>query len=102
MSLPLLNQLSARQVSPGPRTMFDRWCLRLAWAGLVLVLLAGVPLFVCMPLYADVTTFDLGARNLLRGGVHYRDAYDNGLPGMVWLHAAVRALLGWRSEAIRF
>jgi hypothetical protein len=81
--------------------MFDSWSLRLAWAGLLLVLLAGVPLFLCMPLYADVTTFDLGARNLLRGGVHYRDAYDNGLPGMVWLHAGIRALLGWRSEAIR-
>jgi hypothetical protein len=54
-----------------------------------------------MPLYADVTTFDLGARNLLRGGVHYRDSYDNGLPGMVWLHVGIRALLGWRSEAIR-
>lgn len=79
----------------------DRWSLRLAGAVLLLMLLVSVPLFLCMPLYADVTTFDLGARNLLRGGVHYRDAYDNGLPGMVWLHVAVRAFLGWRSEVIR-
>lgn len=95
------NRLSAPHVPPGTRTTFDRWSFRLAWIFLLLLLLVGLPLFLCMPLYADVTTFDLGARNLLRGGVHYRDAYDNGLPGMVWLHVAVRSALGWRSEVIR-
>jgi hypothetical protein len=96
-----LNRLSGLLLPPGARPTFARWSLWLAWLTLFLLLLAGLPLFLCMPLYADVTTFDLGARNLLRGGVHYRDAYDNGLPGMVWLHAGIRAGLGWRPEAIR-
>ncbi len=91
--------MSLRWLSWSPA--LDRWSLRLAVAVLLLLVLVGLPLFLCMSLYADVTTFDLGARNLLRGGVHYRDAYDNGLPGMVWLHVAIRALLGWRSEVIR-
>lgn len=101
MSVGLLNRVPAAPVEPGARTASHRWSLALAWIALLLLLLAGLPLFLCMPLYADVTTFDLGARNLLRGGVHYRDAYDNGLPGMVWLHVGIRSLLGWRSEAIR-
>lgn len=101
MSFRWLSWSPAFLSKTGVCTSLDRWSFRLAIAALLLSALVGLPLFLCMPLYADVTTFDLGARNLLRGGVHYRDAYDNGLPGMVWLHAAIRALLGWRSEAIR-
>jgi hypothetical protein len=101
MSLRRLNGLSAHLAPPAIRSVFDRWSFRLAGLVLFLLVLVGLPLFLCMPLYADVTTFDLGARNLLRGGVHYRDCYDNGLPGMVWLHVGIRSVFGWRSEAIR-
>ena len=73
----------------------------LAGVALTAFLVAGLPLFVCMPLWADVTLYDLCARNLLRGGVLYRDILDTNLPGMVWLHALIRALFGWRSEVIR-
>jgi hypothetical protein len=66
-----------------------------------LFVLAAVPVFVCLPLWADVTLYDLAARNLLQGGVPYRDVFDTNPPGMVWLHAGVRSLFGWRSEAIR-
>ncbi len=78
-----------------------RWSSAFAWTTLGVFLLLGLPLFLCLPLWADVTLYDLAARAVLRGGVHYRDIFDTNLPGMVWLHLAVRTLLGWRSEAIR-
>lgn len=73
----------------------------LAWACLALLLAAAGPLFLCLPPWGDVTLYDLAARNLLQGGVAYRDVFDTNLPGMVWLHVAVRSLLGWSSEALR-
>ena len=72
-----------------------------AWTLLALLVIAGVPLFLCMPLWADVTFYDLCARNLLSGGVHYRDVFDTNPPGMPWIHAAVRTCVGWSSEAMR-
>jgi hypothetical protein len=68
---------------------------------LLLLLLSALPLFLCLPLCADATLYDLCARNLLRGGVHYRDTFDTNLPGMVWLHTAIRCLCGWRFEVLR-
>ena len=73
----------------------------LGWSSLLAVLVIGVPLFICMPLWVDTTYHDLSARNILRGGVHYRDIFETNLPGMVWLHAIVRPIVGWSSEAIR-
>jgi hypothetical protein len=72
-----------------------------AWLVLAALLLVCVPLFLCMPLWCDATHYDLCARNLLNGGVHYRDTFDTNLPGIVWLHALVRRLLGWRPEVLR-
>ena len=74
---------------------------RLAWAVTVLVLVAGVPLFLCMPPWADVTLYDMAARTVLRGGVYYRDVFDTNLPGMGWCTAAVRSVLGPSYEALR-
>ena len=37
----------------------------------------------------------------MQGDVLYRDALENNLPGMLWLHVAVRSLLGWSSEVLR-
>jgi hypothetical protein len=73
----------------------------LPWLALLLLLPLGLPLFLCMPLWADATLYDLAARNLLQGGIAYRDIFDTNLPGMVWLHAGIRALFGWRSEGLR-
>ncbi len=36
-----------------------------------------------------------------RGGVLYRDTFDTNLPGMAWLHLAIRSLFGWSSEVLR-
>jgi len=64
-------------------------------------LVVCAPLFVCMPLWVDTTYHDLSARNILWGGTHYRDIFETNLPGMVWLHALIRPVIGWSSEAIR-
>jgi hypothetical protein len=47
------------------------------------------------------TLYDLCARNVLAGGVPYRDVFDTNPPGMLWLHLLVRTLFGWSSEALR-
>ena len=74
---------------------------RLGWAITLLVLVAGVPLFLCMPPWADVTLYDIAARSVLAGGVHYRDVFDTNLPGVVWMMAAVRSAFGWSYEVLR-
>lgn len=66
-----------------------------------LALLAGVPLFLCLPPWNDVTLHDLAARSILHGGVHYRDIFDTNLPGIDWSMALIRAGFGWSSEALR-
>jgi hypothetical protein len=67
------------------------------------VLVAGVPLFLCMPPWNDVTLHDMVVRTILRGGdrVHYRDVFDTNLPGIDWSMAAVRSLFGWSYEVLR-
>jgi hypothetical protein len=70
-------------------------------ATLTALLVLNLPLFVCMPLAPDVNLYDFCARNVLRGGVHYRDVFENNFPGIVWLHAGIRTLVGWRTEALR-
>src|SRR5258707_12879794 len=69
----------------------------LAWAALLGLLALNLPPFLCMALDSDVTLWDLGAWNVLHGGVFYRDTAENNLPGMLWLHLAVRSAFGWRS-----
>ncbi|QJW97433.1 hypothetical protein [Frigoriglobus tundricola] len=65
------------------------------------MLVAGVPLFLCMPPWTDVTLYDMAARAVLRGGVYYRDVFDTNLPGMGWSMAAVRYGFGPSYEALR-
>ena len=67
----------------------------------MLVLLAGVPLFLCMPPWPDITLYDVAARNVLRGGIHYRDVFDTNLPGIVWLMAGIRSSFVWSYEVLR-
>src|SRR2546423_1846980 len=90
---------------PPPPTPRDRplpW--RRAWPGWVLAALflaAGVPLFLRMPPWCDLTLYDVAARNVMHGGVHYRDVFDTNLPGFVWLLVGVRRAFGWDTEAVR-
>ncbi len=71
------------------------------WAVAALALLAGVPLFLCMPPWNDVTLHDMVVRTILRGGVPYRDVFDTNLPGIDWSMAVVRWLFGWSYEVLR-
>ena len=66
-----------------------------------LALVVGVPLFLRMPPWCDLTLYDVAAQNLLRGGVHYRDVFDTNLPGFVWILTAIRATFGWSTEVVR-
>ena len=68
---------------------------------LATVLAIGLPLFLRTPIWVDATYHDLSAWNVLHGGVHYRDVFETNLPGMVWLHALIRPVVGWSHEAIR-
>lgn len=72
-----------------------------AFVVLALLLVVNVPLFLCMPLTDDTTLYDLQALNLMQGGVLYHDIFEPNLPGVVWLHVAVRTLLGVSSIAMR-
>jgi hypothetical protein len=64
------------------------------------VLVVGIPLFVRMPLCCDVIFFDVCARDLLDGGLLYRDIAIVGPPTTCLLHGAARAIVGWSMEAI--
>lgn len=68
---------------------------------LMALLATTLPLFVSLAPWSDVTYFDICARNVMRGGVAYRDLLGNNFPGMVWIHIAVRSMLGWGSVTIR-
>jgi hypothetical protein len=73
----------------------------IAWFVLALLVVTNVPLFVCMPITDDVALYDLQARTLTEGGVLYRDIFEPNLPGVVWMHAAIRTVFGDGIEAIR-
>ena len=64
-------------------------------------LVVGVPLFLRSPPWCDITLYQLAARNLLHGGVHYRDLFDTNLPGFVWAMTALSALFGPSTVAVR-
>ena len=71
------------------------------WIGLAILLIANVPLFLCMRLNGDATYYDLQLQCIQEGGVAYRDMVEPNLPGAIWVHAAVRAVAGWSSVALR-
>jgi hypothetical protein len=83
----------------------SRWRPGLATALLAVlfaaVLVANLPVFVCMPLDSDVSLWDLYAQIVHEGGVAYRDLLENNFPGMLWAHLAIRSTFGWRSEVLR-
>ena len=94
-----------KPAQPGPLNNRPHWLDRVRTLIPVVALLActtiGVPLFLRMPVWCDITLYDMAARNVLCGGVHYRDLFDTNTPGYVWLLAGLRAVLGWSSESLR-
>jgi hypothetical protein len=73
----------------------------LGWLVTAMALAGGVPLFLSMPPWNDVTLHDMAARNILHGGVHYRDLFDTNLPGIDWTMAAIRSVFGWSFVTLR-
>src|SRR5262245_58019121 len=85
-----------------PLSSFRPWrSVWLARAVTAAVLIVGLPLYLRMPLWCDLTLYDLAARNLLEGGLHYRDIFDPNLPGFVWLLTGIRWVLGFGSFTLR-
>lgn len=74
---------------------------RLVWFAVAALLLVNVPVFLSMRLNGDATFYDLQVQCVSEGGVLYRDMLEPNLPGVVWIHAAVRAVCGWSSVALR-
>ncbi len=89
----------AQPVFSASRTLLVIWRV-LPVALIVLCAAVGVPLFLRSPLWCDVTLYDLAARNVLTGGVHYRELFDTNTPGFVWLLSGLRAVVGWSSESL--
>jgi len=88
-----------RVAAPGTRLLaLGRYA---AWPCVVGLLVVHVPPFLRMGLDPDVTLWDLCARTVLAGGTFGRDAFENNLPGMLWLHLGLRAAFGWRPEVLR-
>ncbi len=67
----------------------------------VAALIVGLPLFLRSPPWCDITLYQMAARNILRGGVHYRDIFDTNLPGFVWAMTALYSAFGASVVAVR-
>jgi hypothetical protein len=83
---------------PAQRTAPLSW----GWLAVAILVVANVPLMLCMPLPADAVLYDLQAKTTLTGGVLYRDVVEPNLPGIVWCHMAVRSVFGWSEVALKW
>jgi len=101
MSAMLPEPRKAAPAELPPSVPSPAWLARLTWIFVGLLFLVNAPAFLRMGLDFDAISWDLCARNVLQGGIHYRDAVENNLPGMLWLHLAIRSTLGWSSGALR-
>lgn len=81
-----------------PQSWRSVWLPRVA---VFIALVAGLPLYLRSPLWCDITLYELAARNLLEGGVHYRDLFDTNLPGFVWILTALRGVFGFDPIVLR-
>src|ERR1700739_1709993 len=77
------------------------WQAIARWLVTIGFLVIGIPLFLRMPLWCDVTLYQISARNMLSGGIHYRDVFDTNPPACSWMLCAVQATLGMSSEVVR-
>lgn len=84
-----------------PRRRLPWRSAALGWLAAAALLAAGVPLLLRMPVWCDVTLYQLAARAVLSGGTHYKDVFDTNPPGFVWLMCGVISLSGYSSEALR-
>jgi hypothetical protein len=78
-----------------------RWSIGIAFGALAILAVVQGPLLIRSPLGPDPVLYDLQARLITTGGVLYQDILEPNLPGAAWLHAIVRSVAGWSSEALR-
>jgi hypothetical protein len=67
----------------------------------LLAVIVGVPWFLRMPPWCDLTLYEIAATNIRTGGTHYRDVFDTNLPGFVWVLAGIQSLFGPSLFAVR-
>lgn len=72
--------------------------IRITTLGLLIFL---TPLLLRSPLTSDTVMFDLQAETVRQGGVLYRDILEPNFPGVVWIHLAVRGIVGDTEFAMR-
>jgi hypothetical protein len=99
----MLKPFSAAEMRAAPTYLersFQPAALIVGGILLCALLVAWLPLFVCMPPWVDNTWYDLCARSMLKGEIVYQKIFWHGLPGMLWLQTGIRALFGWRSEIL--
>jgi hypothetical protein len=70
-------------------------------AVLVLLLAIFVPLYICMPPWCDMSFFDVCASAILRGEPFCKEIEIHGTAGAVFIHTAIRSLVGWGSVQLR-
>jgi hypothetical protein len=73
----------------------------ISWGVLLLIFFTQLPVFLQLSLTPDAVLYDLQSQCLLDGGVLYRDIVEPNLPGVVWIHTAVRWLCGTSPVALR-
>lgn len=95
-----MNSAESPELKPSVRLRPWRWEW-LGWLLAIVFLAIGLPLFYRMPPWCDLTLYDLAARAIMTGGVHYRDVFDTNLPGFVWTLVLVRRGFGPSTEAVR-
>lgn len=83
------------------RSIADHLPTAAAWSLLLLLWVTNLPLFLCMPPIDDAVLFDLHVREILSGGVPYREVLETNPPAMLFLMGGTRWLLGDSSVALR-
>ncbi len=92
-------------MSSSPPALIGSWLpwrsAAVGWTVAVALVVAGVPPFLRMPPWCDITLYDVATRTVLDGGMHYRDIFDTNLPGFIWLLCVIRSVFGWSTEVLR-
>jgi hypothetical protein len=67
----------------------------------LIIAVAGLPLFLCRGQTIDSTFFDVCVQVVLSGKRPYDELFLHGPPGMLWPYTLIRSVAGWRVETLR-
>ena len=91
--ISLTNKLNLSQ-----NNKIEFWIAAIIFA---IVCCIGIPLFLRMPIWTDVTLYDVMASEILCGGIPYQDTFDTRPPGFILLVLFIRSIFGFSFIAIR-